>query len=99
MKLQSERLKSNSKLQSSTNSELTYHGGSFKASDVPSAIFGTKQRRPLENGVIPPKQDSLQNSNNATSKSQRNQPKNAHDVNMYRQSINKQMGYQSEESS
>ena len=75
MKLQSERLKSNSKLQSSTNSELTYHGGSFKASDVPSAIFGTKQRRPLENGVIPPKQDSLQNSNNATSKSQRNQPK------------------------
>lgn len=49
--------------------------------------------------MIPPKQDSLQNSNNATSKSQRNQPKNAHDVNMYRQSINKQMGYQSEESS
>ena len=39
MKLQSERLKSNSKLQSSTNSELTYHGGSFKASDVPSAIL------------------------------------------------------------
>ena len=74
MKLQSERLKSNSKLQSSTNSELTYHGGSFKASDVPSAILELSNDV-LRNGVIPPKQDSLQNSNNATSKSQRNQPK------------------------
>lgn len=99
MKLQSERLKSNSKLQSSSNSELTYHGGSFKASEVPSAIFGTKQRRPLENGVIPPKHEPSQSNGNETHRAQVKQPTNAHDVNMYRQSINKQMGYQSEEAS
>ncbi|MBX7840670.1 MULTISPECIES: DNA translocase FtsK [Staphylococcus] len=51
MKLQSERFKSNYK----TQSEYTYHKSDFKASEVPSAIFGTKQRRPIENGVIPPK--------------------------------------------
>ena len=51
MKLQSERFKSNYK----TQSEYTYHKSDFRASEVPSAIFGTKQRRPIENGVIPPK--------------------------------------------
>lgn len=51
MKLQSERFKSNYK----TQPEYTYHKSDFRASEVPSAIFGTKQRRPIESGVIPPK--------------------------------------------
>ena len=31
-----------------------YHKSEFKASEVPSAIFGTKKPHPLENGVIKP---------------------------------------------
>lgn len=61
MKLQSERFKSNYK----TQSEYTYHKSDFRASEVPSAIFGTKQRRPIENGVIPPK-DGGENSTHVT---------------------------------
>ena len=61
MKLQSERFKSNYK----TQSEYTYQKSDFRASEVPSAIFGTKQRRPIENGVIPPK-DSGENSTHVT---------------------------------
>ncbi|MCH4419583.1 DNA translocase FtsK [Staphylococcus haemolyticus] len=53
VKLQSERFKSNYHL----SSEPTYHRSSFKTSEVPSAIFGTKKRRPIENGVIPPVKD------------------------------------------
>ncbi|NCA39542.1 DNA translocase FtsK, partial [Streptococcus equi] len=53
VKLQSERFKSNYHL----SSEPTYHRSSFKTSKVPSAIFGTKKRRPIENGVIPPAKD------------------------------------------
>lgn len=43
-KLQSERLKSKSQLHSPSSSEFTYHRSSFKASEVPSAIFGTKKK-------------------------------------------------------
>lgn len=32
--------------------EIYYRSGEFKAEEVPSAIFGTKKRHPLENGVI-----------------------------------------------
>lgn len=47
-KLQSERIKS-----SANEAKPTYQAHSFKASEVPSAIFGTKKRRPIENGIIP----------------------------------------------
>lgn len=32
--------------------DIYYRSGEFKAEEVPSAIFGTKKRHPLENGVI-----------------------------------------------
>ncbi|WP_114603137.1 DNA translocase FtsK [Staphylococcus sp. EZ-P03] len=32
--------------------DIYYKSGEFKAEEVPSAIFGTKKRHPLENGVI-----------------------------------------------
>lgn len=32
--------------------DVYYRSGEFKAEEVPSAIFGTKKRHPLENGVI-----------------------------------------------
>jgi S-DNA-T family DNA segregation ATPase FtsK/SpoIIIE len=35
-----------------------FHHSDFKASEVPSAIFGTKKPRPLENGVIKRQDDS-----------------------------------------
>lgn len=62
MKLQSERFKSNYHL----SSEPTYHRSSFKTSEVPSAIFGTKKRRPIENGVIPPVKDDTDTSESKT---------------------------------
>ena len=103
-KLQSERLKSKSQLHSPSSSEFTYHRSSFKASEVPSAIFGTKKRRPIENGVIPPKQESQnddskdKNNKDSDSKQSQRHASNEYDVNMYRQSINSQMGYQQEDS-
>lgn len=54
VKLQSERFKSSY----NTRPQSTYHKSSFKTSEVPSAIFGTKKRRPIRNGVIPPVEDS-----------------------------------------
>ena len=55
IKLQSERLKSSHKSSNKASSDFTYHHNTgFKSSEVPSAIFGTKKRRPIENGVIPP---------------------------------------------
>ncbi|UDI78009.1 DNA translocase FtsK [Staphylococcus taiwanensis] len=64
-KLQSERFKSSYKL----SSDSTYHRPSFKTSEVPSAIFGTKKRRPIKNGVIPPADDSIDESSDILSKS------------------------------
>lgn len=63
MKLQSERFKSNYK----TQPEYTYHKSDFKASEVPSAIFGTMKRRPIENGMIPPKDNEEETNNKMSS--------------------------------
>lgn len=57
VKLQSERFKSDY----NTRPHSTYHKSSFKTSEVPSAIFGTKKRRPIRNGVIPPMEDTEEN--------------------------------------
>ncbi|MCG7338421.1 DNA translocase FtsK [Staphylococcus sp. ACRSN] len=58
----------------------TYHQSEFKASEVPSAIFGTKKPRPLENGVIPPSSDddseSKESNSNLSNLAQSNQKYN-----------------------
>src|SRR5699024_12171521 len=38
-----------------------YHKSDFKASEVPSAIFGTQKPHPLDNGVIKPKKSEEDN--------------------------------------
>lgn len=63
-KLQSERFKSDYKM----NFDFTYHRPSFKTSEVPSAIFGTKKRRPIENGVIPPADNDVNNESTSSKK-------------------------------
>ncbi|RIL70792.1 DNA translocase FtsK [Staphylococcus devriesei] len=75
-KLQSERFKSDYKM----NSDFTYHRPSFKTSEVPSAIFGTKKRRPIENGVIPPVNDDV-NSESTSSKKDNNETLSSHNHN------------------
>ncbi|WP_144511837.1 hypothetical protein, partial [Bacillus thuringiensis] len=44
-------------------SNSTYHHSSFRTSEVPSAVFGTKKRRPIENGVIPPLKENENDDN------------------------------------
>lgn len=61
-KLQSAQLKSNS------NDKITYRSQSFKATEVPSAIFGTKKRKPIKNGVIPQNEDKDESELNHHSK-------------------------------
>ena len=58
--IQSENIKNKANTKNtSTSPEFTYLNHSFKSSEVPSAIFGTKKRRPIENGVIPPEHKEL----------------------------------------
>ncbi|MDU2552765.1 MAG: DNA translocase FtsK, partial [Staphylococcus epidermidis] len=58
--IQSENIKNKANTKNtSTSPEFTYLNHSFKSSEVPSAIFGTKKRRPIENGVIPPEYKEL----------------------------------------
>lgn len=53
MRIQTDVLRANT--HSKANHQAPkYHQSEFKASEVPSAIFGTKKPRPLQNGVIPP---------------------------------------------
>lgn len=62
------------KSEASAKSKPNYHKESFKASEVPSAIFGTKPPRKLENGRIPPKpsddNDQISNRSHDRNKSQ-----------------------------
>ncbi|MDK7113583.1 DNA translocase FtsK [Staphylococcus pettenkoferi] len=51
--IQTEALRAHSKRGQDTQPR-NYATREFKASEVPSAIFGTHQRRKLDNGVIPP---------------------------------------------
>lgn len=76
MKLQSERFKSNYK----TASNSTYHHSNFRTSEVPSAVFGTKKRRPIENGVIPPLKDKEGNEDYNEVKNNSKQDQTAHRV-------------------
>ncbi|WP_210139038.1 DNA translocase FtsK [Staphylococcus sp. GDY8P156P] len=57
MRIQTDVLRANA---SSKHKPTTsnFHHSDFKASEVPSAIFGTKKPRPLENGVIKRQDDS-----------------------------------------
>lgn len=58
--IQSENIKNKANTKNtSTSPEFTYLNHSFKSSEVPSAIFGTKKRRPIENGVIPSEHKEL----------------------------------------
>lgn len=58
--IQSENIKNKANTKNtSTSPGFTYLNHSFKSSEVPSAIFGTKKRRPIENGVIPPEHKEL----------------------------------------
>ena len=76
VKLQSERFKSNYK----TTSNSTYHHSSFRTSEVPSAVFGTKKRRPIENGVIPPLKENENNDNHNDEKHNSKQDQTAQRV-------------------
>ena len=58
--IQSENIKNKANTKNtSTSPGFTYLNHGFKSSEVPSAIFGTKKRRPIENGVIPPEHKEL----------------------------------------
>ncbi|OFO39953.1 DNA translocase FtsK [Staphylococcus sp. HMSC070D05] len=76
VKLQSERFKSNYK----TTSNSTYHHSSFRTSEVPSAVFGTKKRRPIENGVIPPLKEKENDDKNNSKQNQTAQRVSDNDV-------------------
>jgi len=76
VKLQSERFKSNYK----TTSNSTYHHSSFRTSEVPSAVFGTKKRRPIENGVIPPLKENENDDNHNDDKNNSTQDQTAQRV-------------------
>ncbi|MCD8838398.1 DNA translocase FtsK [Staphylococcus arlettae] len=56
-----------------------YHKSDFKASEVPSAIFGTQKRHKLENGVITNKELTSDTDTNALSNSNQTMM-NAHEV-------------------
>lgn len=57
---------------SSKNTEHTSRHSDFKATEIPSAIFGTKKRRQLKNGVIPSEDeaDTIDDSYQQTEKNQ-----------------------------
>ncbi|WP_436854138.1 DNA translocase FtsK [Staphylococcus caeli] len=57
MRIQTDVLRANATSKHHANTPKHYHQSEFKASEVPSAIFGTKKPRPLENGVIKTAQD------------------------------------------
>ncbi|SCS32125.1 DNA translocase FtsK [Staphylococcus caeli] len=58
MRIQTDVLRANATSNHTTTTPKHYHQSEFKASEVPSAIFGTHKPRPLENGVIKSKQDA-----------------------------------------
>lgn len=62
MRIQTDVLRANAASKHKTNTP-SYHQSDFKASEVPSAIFGTKKPSPLVNGVIKQNQQSEADSN------------------------------------
>ncbi|KRG10446.1 DNA translocase FtsK [Staphylococcus sp. NAM3COL9] len=59
MRIQTDVLRANASKKTKRDTPM-YHESDFKASEVPSAIFGTQKPHPLENGVIKPS-DETQN--------------------------------------
>ena len=74
--IQTEALRAHSKRGQDTQPR-NYATREFKASEVPSAIFGTHQRRKLDNGVIPPVEDEQSHENQQHDKSYRTQDTDA----------------------
>ena len=74
--IQTEALRAHSKRGQDTQPR-NYAAREFKASEVPSAIFGTHQRRKLDNGVIPPVEDEQSHENQQHDKSYRTQDTDA----------------------
>ncbi|MDN8848499.1 hypothetical protein Q0M30_16795, partial [Staphylococcus aureus] len=62
MRIQTDVLRANATSKHKSNTP-SYHQSDFKASEVPSAIFGTKKPSPLVNGVIKQDQHSEADSN------------------------------------
>ncbi|MGO2078211.1 MAG: DNA translocase FtsK, partial [Staphylococcus equorum] len=62
MRIQTDVLRANASKKTKRDTPM-YHESDFKASEVPSAIFGTQKPHPLENGVIKPS-DETENGNN-----------------------------------
>ena len=62
MRIQTDVLRANATSKRKSNTP-SYHQSDFKASEVPSAIFGTKKPSPLVNGVIKQDQQSETDSN------------------------------------
>ncbi|MFQ3854122.1 hypothetical protein ABLV90_12790 [Staphylococcus sp. 2S1] len=61
MRIQTDVLRANASKKTKRDIPM-YHESDFKASEVPSAIFGTQKPHPLENGVIKPS-DETENGN------------------------------------
>lgn len=74
--IQTEALRAHSKRGQDTQTR-NYATREFKASEVPSAIFGTHQRRKLDNGVIPPVEEEQSHENQQPDKSYRTQDTDA----------------------
>ena len=55
-----------------------YHKSEFKASEVPSAIFGTKKPHPLENGVIKPNHRFKDDNENKVQEERKSNSNNDH---------------------
>ncbi|MDW8565275.1 DNA translocase FtsK [Staphylococcus shinii] len=62
MRIQTDVLRANATSKHKSNTP-SYHQSDFKASEVPSAIFGTKKPSPLVNGVIKQDQEGEEDSN------------------------------------
>ena len=58
-----------------------YHKSEFKASEVPSAIFGTKKPHPLENGVIKPNHRFKDDNENKVQEERKSNSNNDHNDN------------------
>lgn len=57
MRIQTDVLRANASKKTKRDIPM-YHESDFKASEVPSAIFGTQKPHPLENGVIKPSDET-----------------------------------------
>ena len=71
MRIQTDVLRANAN-KKNKNTTPKYHESDFKASEVPSAIFGTQEPHPLDNGVIKPLDEQQNVDKEEPSKSESN---------------------------